>query len=54
MMAEFQCIPKGGMCAVCVYRDRNCSDIDFRRCRVIQVDKVERVKVVKCSRFVRG
>ena len=54
MSAEYQYIPKGGMCASCKHVDRNCSSVDFSRCRVIKVDKAERLKVVKCSRFERG
>jgi len=52
--------PKGGMCAACIHKDRNCSHLNFEYMRpILKVFEVqtktgiEIVKIVKCDEFKR-
>lgn len=40
-------IPKGGMCATCVERESDCSQLPFDTMPIIRVD--DDVKVVRCT-----
>lgn len=44
-------IPKGGMCAVCRYKDEDCSGLPFESMRVIK--KSGGIAIVRCSNFDR-
>ncbi|WP_285259207.1 hypothetical protein [Halopseudomonas bauzanensis] len=45
-------IPKGGMCAACQYRYRNCSTLPFDRYQVIK-KYPDGTQAVKCAEFQR-
>lgn len=45
------CQPKGGMCAVCVRRDEDCSGLDFEAMPIIAIELDE--IIVRCVEFER-
>jgi len=47
-------IPKGGMCAVCLFSNEDCSKIDFRSMAPIKKPKNENIIIVKCDAFYSG
>lgn len=42
-------IPNGLACCGCVHALEKCNNLDFTRMRVIDVDKTDGTKIVKCS-----
>jgi len=44
--------PKGGMCAICVRKHKDCSSLDFSKMQVII--KSQGVAVVKCTSFKKS
>jgi len=48
--------PKGRMCMSCVHFSDGfpCNELDFPTMQVIDIDKEDGMKVVKCDEFVRG
>lgn len=47
--------PKGGMCAVCVFKNHDCSRLNFKAMPSISRKKQQNgVVIVKCSEFIKG
>ncbi len=48
--------PKGSMCAVCVHKESDCSNLDFEVMRPIMEEfksKTNTMRVVKCEHFFK-
>lgn len=45
--------PKGGMCAVCRYREIDCSGLEFNKMKPIFKEDRDGIVIVKCDRFTR-
>ena len=43
--------PKGGMCASCAHRARDCSMLPFGEMPTIEI--VEGVRIVRCTAYIR-
>ena len=50
-MTDKKYIPKGSMCAVCLFVSDDCSGLSFEKMPVIE--KTGLVTVVKCTNFVK-
>ena len=53
MIQQYTYQPKGGMCANCQYRLNDCSALPFDKMKIIEHDKINHVKIVRCDDFVR-
>lgn len=49
-------IPKGGMCAACTHRDRDCSALPFDQYQIVgrYIYNGKPVEIVKCAEFERS
>ena len=50
-MTDKKYIPKGSMCAVCMFYSDNCSGLSFEKMPVME--NIGLVTVVKCTNFVK-
>jgi hypothetical protein len=44
-------VPKGGMCCACTKRLDDCSSLDFKSMRIMNIE--DRVFTVKCTEFTK-
>lgn len=51
-MSQASYQPKGGMCAICVNKFKDCSKLEFSKMQVII--KSQGVSVVKCTSFKKS
>ena len=45
-------IPKGGMCAICINRFKDCSSLDFENMFTIKAESY--ITTVRCTSFKKG
>ena len=50
---ELEYIPKGGMCKVCLFSNKDCSNLDFKSMHKLSKGDKDGLAVVKCSSFIR-
>ncbi len=51
MNKDYFYVPKGGMCRGCVYKNMDCSKLNFSKMRVIGVCDLSKLNVVKCDKY---
>ena len=50
---ELEYIPKGGMCKVCLFSNRDCSGLDFKSMQKLGKGDSDGLVIVKCDQFIR-
>lgn len=46
--------PKGGMCATCKHKHRDCSHLKFDKMPVIDYSALQKIKIVACREYERS